>query len=143
METFPKGYEYLNKRIFRIGMRRMLCFIALVYNICELFEKTGFIPILNNWFDDKSTMKTVVEDRRSSHRLDDYNVLIRLYTQEKVISVDRPNELGDRPDMRGPLSCIGHMGRGIRCLWFRSDAEWTCRRIVFDIVSCVIFIDLC
>ena len=51
------------------------------------------------------------------------DVLIRLYTEDKVISDDRPDVLGDRPDMRGPLSCIGHMGRGIRCLRFRLDPE--------------------
>ena len=72
MGTFPKRCEYLNKRIFRIGMRRMLCFLTLVYYIRELFGKAGSIPILNNCFDDKSKMKTVVEDRRSSHHLDNY-----------------------------------------------------------------------
>jgi len=38
------------------------------------------------------------------------DVLIVLYTQDKVISGDRPDVLGDRLDMRGPLSCIGQMG---------------------------------
>ena len=46
--------------------------VTLVYYIRGLFGKDGLIPILNNRFDDKSKMKTVVEDRRSSHRLDDY-----------------------------------------------------------------------
>ena len=53
-------------------MRRMLCLCNTYYNIRELFGMAGFIPILNNWLDDKSMMKTVVEDRRSSHCLYDY-----------------------------------------------------------------------
>ena len=49
--------------------------MTLVYYICGLFRKAGFIPILNNRFDDKSKMKTVVEDWKSSHRLDDIDDL--------------------------------------------------------------------
>ena len=50
----------------------MLCLCNIVYYIRELFRKTEFIPILNNRFDEMSKMKTVVEDRKSSHRLGDY-----------------------------------------------------------------------
>ena len=50
----------------------MFCFIALDYEIRELSGKVGFIPILNNRFDDKSKMMTVVEDRKSSRRLGEY-----------------------------------------------------------------------
>ena len=46
--------------------------LTFVYYIRGLFGKAGFIPILNNRFDDKSSMKMVVEDRISSRRLDDY-----------------------------------------------------------------------
>ena len=46
--------------------------VTFVFNIRGLFGKAGFIPILNNQFDDKSKMMTVVEDRKSSHRLDNY-----------------------------------------------------------------------
>ena len=113
-------------------MRRMLCFIALVYYTRELFRKAGFIPILNNWFDDMSTMKTVFEDRRSSHRLDDYWCLDLAVHPRRGNKWWSSRRTWRSMDMRGPLSCIGHMGRGIRCLWFRSDPErtskWMCVR---------------
>ena len=51
-------------------------------------------------------MKTVVEDRGLHIVWMIIDVLIGMYTQDKVISGDRPNVLGDRPDMRGPLSCL-------------------------------------
>ena len=47
--------------------------VTFVFNIRGLFRKSGFTPILNNRFDDMSKMKTVVEDRKSSHRLGDYS----------------------------------------------------------------------
>ena len=59
------------------------------------------------------------------------DVLIGLYTQDEVISGDRPDVLGDQPNMRGPLSYIGHMGQGIRCLHFRSDPERTSKWVCF------------
>ena len=46
--------------------------VTFVFNIRGLFGKAGFIPIPNNRFDDMSKMKTVVEDRKSSYRLDYY-----------------------------------------------------------------------
>ena len=46
--------------------------VTFVYHIRGLFRKAGFIPILNNRFDEMSKMKTVVEDRKSSHHLGDY-----------------------------------------------------------------------
>ena len=58
------------------------------------------------------------------------DVLIGRYTQDKVIRGDHLDVLGDRTDMRGPFSYIGHMGRGLRCLRFRLDPErtykWMC-----------------
>ena len=55
-----------------VGMRRSLC----LCNICLLYtwviQKGRVIPILSNRFDEMSKMKTVVEDRKSSHRLGDY-----------------------------------------------------------------------
>ena len=46
--------------------------VTFFYYIRGSFRKAGFIPILNNRFDEMSKMKTVVEDRKSSHRLGDY-----------------------------------------------------------------------
>ena len=46
--------------------------VTFVYYIRGLFGKAGFIPILNNQYDEKSKMMTVVEDQKSSHRLGDY-----------------------------------------------------------------------
>lgn len=46
------------------------------YNTCLLYtrviQKDRVYPILNNYIGDESRMKTVIEDRWSSHRLDDY-----------------------------------------------------------------------
>ena len=109
-------------------MRRMLCLCNICFNIRVLFGKSRFTPILNNRFDDKSKTKTLVEDRKSSHRLGDYWWSRLGCTPRMTETVgDRPDVLGDRPNMRGPLSRIGHMGRGIRCLRFRSAPERTCK----------------
>ena len=71
--------------------------VTFVFNIRGLFGKTGFIPILNNRFDDMSKMKTVVEDRKSSHRLGDYWWSWLGCTPKKMETVsDRPDILGDR-----------------------------------------------
>merc|ERR1712080_795048 len=75
-------------------------------------------------------MKTLLKTRDLHIEWIITDVLIGLHTQDKVIRDDHPDVLGDRPDMRGPLSYIGHMGRGIRCLRFRSDPERTCKWMV-------------
>ena len=77
-------------------MRRILCLCNICFNIRGLFGKAGFIPILNNWFDEKSKMKTVVEDRKSSHRLGDYWWSCLGCTPKMRESVGgRPDVLGD------------------------------------------------
>ena len=122
-------------------MRHMLCFYSTCLLYTRVIQKVQVYPILNNWIDDKSTMKTMVETESTiSRRWRQWlkagglhiiwmftDVMIGLYTLDEVISGDRPDVLGDRPVMRGPLSYIGHTGRGIRCLRFRSDPEWTCK----------------
>ena len=71
--------------------------VTLVYYIRELFRKAVFIPILNNCFDDKSKMKTAVEDRRSSHRLDNYWwSWLGCTPNRRELVGDRPDVLGDR-----------------------------------------------
>ena len=110
------------------GVRCM--FISLDYNIRGLFGKAGFIPIMNNWFDENRRWRRWLKTGGLHIVWIITDVLIGLYIQDKVISGDRPDVLGDRTNMRGPLSCIGHMGRGKRCLRFRSDPErtskWMC-----------------
>ena len=70
--------------------------VTFVYHIRGLFRKAGFIPILNNRFDEMSKMKTVVEDRKSSHRLGDYWWSWLGCTPRMRESVgDRPDVLGD------------------------------------------------
>ena len=99
----------------------MLCLCNICFNIRELFGKAGFIPILNNRFDDKSKMKTVVEDRKFSHRL------IGLYTQEDGNSWWSSRRTWRWMDMQG------------KCLRFRSDPERTCKWIVcltLDFILC-------
>ena len=108
-------------------MRRMLCF----YNTCLLYTRVirngRVYPILNNWFDDVSRMKMVVEDRRSSHRLDDYWCL------DWAVHPRQGNKWwSSRRTWRStgyartsPLYWT-YRG-GIRCLRFRSDPERTCK----------------
>ena len=89
MGTFPWEYE----------LEWGVCCVCVtfVFNIRGLFGKTGFTPILNNRFDDKSKMKTVVEDRKSSHRLGDYwwHWLGCIPKRRESVD-DRPDVLGDR-----------------------------------------------
>ena len=106
-------------------MRRMLSLCNIPFNIRRLFGKAGFIPILNNRFDDMSKMKTVVEGWRSSHHLDDYWCLDWAVHPRRSNKWWSSGRTWRSTDMRGPLPCIGHMGRGIRCLRFRSDPERT------------------
>ena len=78
-------------------MRRTLC----LCNTCLLYtwvtQKVRVYPILNNWFDVVSRMKTVVKDRRSSHHLGDYWWSWLGCTPKKMETVsDRPDVLGDR-----------------------------------------------
>ena len=78
-------------------MRCMLC----LCNTCLLYtwviQKDRVHPILNNWFDVVSKMKTVVEDRRSSRRWDNYwwSWLGRTPKRRESVS-GRPDVLGDR-----------------------------------------------
>ena len=104
-----------------------VCCVFIAYYIRELFGKAELIPILNNWFDDKLTTKMVVEDWRSSHRLDDYWCLDCVVHPRRGNKWWSSRRIWRSTDMRGPLSCIGHMGLGIRCLRFRSDPEQTCK----------------
>ena len=53
-------------------MRRMLRLYNTYLLYTRVIQKDRVYPILNNWYDDKSKMKTVVEDRKSSRRLGDY-----------------------------------------------------------------------
>ena len=69
--------------------------VTFVFNIRGLFGKAGFIPILNNRFDDKSKMKTVVEDRKSSQRLDNY------WRSWLGSTPKRMEIVGGRPDVPG------------------------------------------
>ena len=53
-------------------MRRMLCLCNTFIIYTRVIQKDRVYPILNNWFDVVSKMKTVVEDQKSSRRLDNY-----------------------------------------------------------------------
>ena len=78
-------------------MRRMLCLCNTYLKYTRVIRKDRVYPILNNWYDDKSKMKTMVEDRRSSHRLGDYWWSWLGCTPKKMETVgDRPDVLGDR-----------------------------------------------
>ena len=71
--------------------------VTFVYYIRGLFRKAGFIPILNNRFDEMSKMKTVVEDQKSSHRLGDYwSSWLGCTPKMRETVGDRPDVLGDR-----------------------------------------------
>ena len=129
MGTFPKVYEYLDKEIFWIGMRRMLCFYSTCLFYTRVIQKDRVYPILNSWFNDVLRMKTVVEDQRSSHRLDDYLCLDWAVHPRQGNKWWLSRCTWRSMGMQGPLSCIGHMGQRIRCLRFRSDPERTCEWI--------------
>ena len=78
-------------------MRRMLCLCNTCLLYTRVIQKDRVYPILNNWFDDKSKVKTVVENRRSSRRLDNYRWSWLGCTPKRRESVgDRPDVLGDR-----------------------------------------------
>ena len=78
-------------------MRRMLCLCNTCLLYTRVIQKDRVYPILNNWYDDKSKMKTVVEDRRSSRCLGDYWWSWLGCTPKKMETVsDRPDVLGDR-----------------------------------------------
>ena len=77
-------------------MRRMLCLCNTYLKYTRVIRKDRVYPILNNWYDDKSKMKTMVKDRRSSHRLGDYWWSWLGCTPKKMETVgDRPDVLGD------------------------------------------------
>ena len=78
-------------------MRRMLCLCNTYLLYTRVIQKDRVYPILNNWYDDKSKMKTMVEDRRSSRRLGDYWWSWLGCTSKMSESVgDCPDVLGDR-----------------------------------------------
>ena len=78
-------------------MRRTLCLCNTCLKYTRVIRKDRVYPILNNWYDDKSKMKTAVEDRRSSRRLGDYWWSWLGCTPKKMETVgDRPDVLGDR-----------------------------------------------
>ena len=78
-------------------MRRMLCLCNTCLLYTRVIQKDRVYPILNNWYDDKSKMKMVVEDRKSSHRLGDYWWSWLGCTPKMRETVgDRPDVLGDR-----------------------------------------------
>ena len=71
-----------------------MCNTYLKYT--RVIRKDRIYPILNNWYDDKSKMKTMVEDRRSSRRLGDNWWSWLGCTPKKMETVgDRPDVLGD------------------------------------------------
>ena len=78
-------------------MRCMLCLCNTCLLYTRVIQKDRVYPILNNWFDVVSRMKTVVEDRRSSRRLGNYWWSWLGCTPKKMETVgDRPDVLGDR-----------------------------------------------
>ena len=78
-------------------MRRMLCLCNTYLKYTRVIRKDRVYPILNNWYDDKSKMKTMVEDRKSSRRLGDNWWSWLGCTPKKMETVgDRPDVLGDR-----------------------------------------------
>ena len=78
-------------------MRRMLCLCNTCLLYTRVIRKDRVYPILNNWYDDKSKMKTMVEDRKSSRRLGDNWWSWLGCTPKKMETVgDRPDVLGDR-----------------------------------------------
>ena len=78
-------------------MRRMLCLCNTYLKYTWVIRKDRVYPILNNWYDDKSKMKTMVEDRKSSRRLGDNWWSWLGCTPKKMETVgDRPDVLGDR-----------------------------------------------
>ena len=78
-------------------MRRMLCFYSTCLLYTRVIQKGRVYPIMNNRFDEMSKMKTVVEDRKSSHRLGDYWWSWLGCTPKMRESVGgRPDVLGDR-----------------------------------------------
>ena len=78
-------------------MGRMLCLCNTFIIYTRVIQKDWVYPILNNWYDDKSKTKTMVEDRRSSRRLGNYWWSWLGCTPKKMETVsDRPDGLGDR-----------------------------------------------
>ena len=74
----------------------MLCLCNTYLKYMRIIRKDRVYPILNNWYDDKSKMKTMVEDRKSSRRLGDYWWSWLGCTPKKKETVgDRPDVLGD------------------------------------------------
>ena len=81
----------------------------------------------------------MVEDRSSSHRLDDYWCLDWAVHPRQGNKWWSSRRSWRSTDMRGPLSCIEHMGRGIRCLRFHSNPERTWKWTVcltLDFILC-------
>ena len=71
--------------------------VTLILKYTRVIRKDRVYPILNNWYDDKSKMKTMVEDRKSSRRLGDYWWSWLGCTPKKMETVsDRPDVHGDR-----------------------------------------------
>ena len=133
MGTFPQEYPELEWGVCCV-------LITLDYKIRELFGKAGFNPL---W------ITYTTKSRRDWRRCKTNDLHIEWmgcywcswleFLPWKGYSGCRPDVLVDCADMRGPLSCIGHTGWGIRCLWFRSDLERTCKWMVcltLDFILC-------
>ena len=76
-------------------MRRMLCLCNTYLRYTRVIRKDRVYPILNNWYDDKSKMKMMVEDRRSSRRLGGY------WWSWLGCTPRMRETVGDRPDVLG------------------------------------------
>ena len=85
-------------------MRRMLCLCNTFIIYTRVIRKDRVYPILNNWYDDKSKMKTMVEDRKSSRRLGGKWWSWLGCTSKKMETV------GDRPDVLGDQWICGVLG---------------------------------
>ena len=102
-------------------MRRMLCLCNTFIIYMRVIQKDRVYPILNNWFDVVSKVKTVVEDRKSSRRLGDNWWSWLGCTPKKMETVgDRPDVLGDRRICEESASGFIQTQNGIvngRCVW--------------------------
>ena len=109
-------------------MRRMLCLCNTYLKYTRVIRKDRVYPILNNWYDDKSKMKTVVEDRKSSHRLDDYRWSWLGCTPKRMEIVGgRPDVLGDgwicEESASGFVQTQNGLVNGL-CVWHRIYSVW-------------------
>ena len=107
----------------------MLCFCNTYLKYTRVIREDRVYPILNNWYDDKSKMKTMVEHRRSSRRLGDNWWSWLGCTPKKMETVsDRPDVLGDRW-ICGVLGASGFVQtqnglvNGL-CVWHRIYSVW-------------------